>query len=183
MNLFQTKVSRGEVYYIKSFPTCGHEQHSGRPAVIVSNNDNNNHGFTYEIVYLTLQEKKPLPTHIKITSGPCINSTVLCEQVTTVTSDRLGDYMCRVPDDILDAIDEALMCSLGIPERRPMGDSEVAQRAKDLENQLTALKCDFDSLYKESKILQEKLAEAENAAMYKNMYNELIDRLILKGAK
>ena len=38
----------------------------GRPAVIISNDIGNNAGPVLEIVYLTTQEKKPLPTHVKI---------------------------------------------------------------------------------------------------------------------
>ena len=47
---------RGEIYYIESsFATTGSEQRPGRPAVIVSNDKNNEHSTTAEVVYLTTQ--------------------------------------------------------------------------------------------------------------------------------
>lgn len=108
-------INRGEVYYITSRPdTVGSEQKSGRPAVIVSNNDGNDHAPIVTVCYLTLQEKTPLPTHVLIERGQCVNSTILCEQVTTVSKDRLGDYMCYLPDDIMDKVDDALIVALGL---------------------------------------------------------------------
>ena len=108
-------IRRGEVYYITySNNTLGSEQESGRPAVVVSNNSNNEHSGCVEICYLTLQEKKPLPTHVKVYEGVCSNSTILCEQVTTISKKRIGDFMCRLSDKIMDEVDLALATSLGI---------------------------------------------------------------------
>ena len=110
-----TRISRGEVFYIASrFDTVGSEQKSGRPAVVVSNNMSNEFSPVVEICYLTLQEKKKLPTHVFVDRGQCINSTILCEQITTVSKDRIGDYMCTLPDDIMDAVDKALISSLDL---------------------------------------------------------------------
>ena len=84
-------INRGEVFYITSkYNTVGSEQRSGRPAVVVSNNLNNEHSECIEICYLTLQDKKPLPTHIKVDRGQCINSTILCEQITTISRSVLA---------------------------------------------------------------------------------------------
>lgn len=107
---------RGEVYYV--YPTgneIGSEQHAGRPAVIVSNNQNNKSAATVEIVYLTTQEKKPLPTHVHINAaGKLRESTVLCEQIFTVDKLRLNDYIGQLCDKEMHDIEFGLMVSLGL---------------------------------------------------------------------
>lgn len=85
----------------------------GRPAVIISNDIGNNAGPVLEIVYLTTQEKKPLPTHVKINSSK-YPSTVLCEQIDTVNKDKVGDYIGQCSMAEMKRIDAALAVSIGI---------------------------------------------------------------------
>ena len=108
------KIRRGDVFYIRKYPTCGSEQQPARPAVVVSNDLCNAMSAVIEVVYLTCQDKKSLPTHvpIKSTGRP---STALCEQITSVAVERLGDYKCHVSDDEMLLIDAALATSVGIP--------------------------------------------------------------------
>ena len=91
----------------------GHEQQSGRPAVIVSNDKNNEHSSVLEMVYLTTAAKTSLPTHVTIRSAPRV-STVLCEQVHSVDTSRVKDYCGRCTEQELQAIDTALLISLGL---------------------------------------------------------------------
>jgi len=87
---------RGEIYYIEnSFATTGSEQRPGRPAVIVSNDNNNERSTTVEVVYLTTQPKTDLPTHVLIRSLSR-ESTAICEQITTVAMERIGTFKGRV---------------------------------------------------------------------------------------
>lgn len=82
---------RGEIFYIRNESEySGNVQGGGRPAVIISNDIGNNAAPILEVVYLTTQEKKPLPTHVKINSSK-YPSTVLCEQIDTVNKDKVGD--------------------------------------------------------------------------------------------
>lgn len=60
-------IRRGDIYYIDSPPiSTGCEQMFSRPAVVVSNEANNKFSPNVEVVYLTSQVKKPLPTHTAI---------------------------------------------------------------------------------------------------------------------
>ena len=62
-------IKRGDIYYIESgYATVGSEQRPGRPAIVVSNDRNNEHSSTLEVVYLTTQPKHDLPTHVTIRS-------------------------------------------------------------------------------------------------------------------
>ena len=107
---------RGEVYYV--YPTgneIGSEQHAGRPAIIVSNSQNNKNSSTLEIVYLTTREKRPMQTHVHINAaGKLQESTALCEQIFTVDKLRLNDYIGRLCDKEMQDIEFGLMVSLGL---------------------------------------------------------------------
>lgn len=58
-------INRGDVFYVNRSETIGSEQRSGRPAIIVSNPECNEHSPVVEVVYLTCQYKKPMPTHVR----------------------------------------------------------------------------------------------------------------------
>ena len=106
-------IKRGDIYYIDKYPTIGSEQQAGRPAIIVSNEKNNQHSSTVEVVYLTTQPKADLPTHVTISSAPR-ESIALCEQVTSVSVDRIGDKMGRLSDREMTQVDIALLVSLDL---------------------------------------------------------------------
>ena len=72
-------INRGDIFYVNPSETVGSEQRSGRPAIIVSNPLCNEHSPVVEVVYLTCQYKKPMPTHVRIESAGK-RSTALCEQ-------------------------------------------------------------------------------------------------------
>ena len=108
---------RGDIYYIKDTETTiGSEQNAGRPAIIVSNDLNNTYSQIVEIVYLTTQHKKPLPTHVRVmeTGRP---STALCEQVHSVDRARLGSFVCSLKEDTMSDISGALMVSMELSSK------------------------------------------------------------------
>lgn len=107
-------MKRGEIYYINSiFNEVGSEQRAGRPAVIVSNDKNNEQSGTVEIVYTTTRPKNDLPTHVLTRSTPA-PSTILCEQITTVSKDRVETFIGKLTDTELQLVENALAISLGL---------------------------------------------------------------------
>lgn len=152
------KIRRGEVYYIEnSFQTVGSEQRPGRPAIIVSNDMNNEFSSTVEAVYLTTQPKTNLPTHVSIHSLKR-DSIALCEQITSISVERIGDYCGEVSDRELRDIEAAMLTSLGldidgqvldetppIPEAAPPAD-DLTQRCSVLEARCTMLQEMYDAL-------------------------------------
>ena len=121
-NNFKRDIRRGDIYYIEHASSYeGSEQHAGRPAIIVSNDKNNAASNTVEVVYLTTQNKNDLPTHVQIRSTARL-STALCEQITSVSVSRVGDYAGMATEEEMRRVDAALMISLGIkdaPEEMP----------------------------------------------------------------
>ena len=127
-------IKRGQIYYIENSRTnspVDSEQFSGRPAIIVSNDKNNKFSDVVEVIYLTTQPKSDLPTHVRVCSTNRI-STALCEQITSVSVSRIGDYIASCSDQEMLNIDVALAISLGIDfedlrEQQSKNDSDVTE--------------------------------------------------------
>ena len=130
MNSYDRAPERGEIYYITRTPTIGSEQQAGRPAIIISNDKNNVYGNTVEVVYLTTQPKTDLPTHVTIRSTQR-QSTALCEQIWTIDTSRVTDYVGTCTAQEMSAIDAALMISLGI--QAPEAKGKVVEVVKEVE--------------------------------------------------
>lgn len=113
------EIQRGDIWYINQGgqSAIGSEQKSGRPAIVVSNNLNNRYSKTIEVVYLTTHPKTEIPNHVTIQSSK-FYSTALCEQVTSVSTQRLGRYCGHLTAQEMRAVDTALMISLGLTATR-----------------------------------------------------------------
>lgn len=85
----------------------------------MSNDINNRHSPNVEIVFLTSQEKKPLPTHVPVMCR--VPSTALCENIQTVSKDRLSTFIKSCTTKELKNIDNALRVSLGISDSPSVG--------------------------------------------------------------
>lgn len=146
----RNKIRRGEIYYIESgFQTTGSEQRPGRPAIIVSNDMNNEFSSTVEVVYLTTQPKQDMPTHVAI---KCLkrDSTALCEQITAVAVERIGDFCGEVYESEMQAIEAAMAASLdlnaGKPPVQKAPDKDVAKRCVAAEARCAVLQEMYDAL-------------------------------------
>ena len=128
------EIKRGDIYYVGGGYATGSEQRAGRPAIVVSNDRNNEHSPTVEMVYLTTQPKRDLPTHVPIKSLSR-ESIAICEQTTTVAIERIGNYHGRVTPAEMAGIEEAMLCSLALDTGRPSADD--AQLVTDLMTKLT----------------------------------------------
>ena len=105
---------RGEIYYVNpNYSEVSTEIWSGRPGIIVSNNQNNKFSNNVLVVYLTTKPKGSYPTNVPI-NATGKHSTALCDQVTVVAKDRLGSdcYVCTAKE--MEEIDKALAVALGI---------------------------------------------------------------------
>lgn len=141
-----SQINRGDIWYVSRGVSYGSEQQAGRPAVIVSNDEGNKHSPTVEVVYLTTQPKKDLPTHIQIYNGGH-ESTVLCEQITTVAVERLTNYRGRVSSAEMDAIDGAMLISLGLLNDTSEDSPQVlSSRLTKIETECSLLRQMYDGL-------------------------------------
>lgn len=169
----------------------GSEQHSDRPAVVVSNDKNNENSNVVEVVYMTTQPKTDLPTHVTVrsTGRP---STVLCEQVYSVSTERIGTYIGECSDKEMENIDIALMISLQLD-----GSMKTSKKYNET---IKEQQEEIDLYRKKIQAMQEALKEKENEKpeitasseetirlqterdTYKTMYEQLLNRLVNGGA-
>ena len=108
-------IKRGEIYFVKrrNELSFGTETAKSRPGIIVSNNILNATSEVVEVVYLTTQPKRNLPTHVNI-EATGTSSVALCEQIDHVSVHLLERLVGICDDDEMAAVDRALLCSLGI---------------------------------------------------------------------
>lgn len=163
-------IKRGDIYYVERSqyaPSTGSEQWSGRPAIIVSNDKNNEFSQIVEVVYLTTRPKVDLPTHIDIRSAQK-PSVALCEQVTSVAVDRLGSWYAHCTDQEMQMIDAALAISLDI----------------DCEPQVKAVEKVVPvevSVPPASESSEEVIRLQTERDMYKSLYEQMFERLLAKN--
>lgn len=148
-------IKRGEMFYISrgGVSYSGSEQHSDRPAVVVSNDKNNENSNVVEVVYMTTQPKTDLPTHVTVrsTGRP---STVLCEQVYSVSTERIGTYIGECSDKEMENIDIALMISLQLD-----GNMKTSKKYNET---IKEQQEEIDLYRKKIQAMQEALKEKEN---------------------
>ena len=157
-------IKRGEMFYISRGGASynGSEQHADRPAVVVSNNKNNENSNVVEVVYMTTQPKTDLPTHVTVRSTGRI-STVLCEQVYSVSTERVGTYIGECTDKEMENIDIALMISLQLDGNMKTS-KKYNETIKEQQEEIDSLKREIEMLQQEC---DDRIAEIEqDAAVY-----------------
>ena len=148
-------ISRGQIYWIRPSEyreAIGHVQRPNRPGVVVSNYNN----YTVEIVYLTTQPKTDLPTHCTIRSSNR-TSTALCEQIQTVSTEQIAEYIGTVTVQEMAALERCMMTSLGL-DAPPKKAIEPTRSDENLKVELIKAKHEAEimkQMYKE--LLQETM--------------------------
>lgn len=170
----------------------------------MSNNKNNENSNVVEIVYMTTQPKTDLPTHVTVRSTGRI-STVLCEQVYSVSTERVGTYIGECTDKEMENIDIALMISLQLDGNMKTS-KKYNETIKEQQEEIDSLKKEIEMLQQEH---EDAIAEIEQDAAvyveenkkianmtqtedtirlqterdtYKTMYEQLLNRLVNGGA-
>ena len=118
---------RGDIVYIgKGLRAVGTEMYSERPAVVVSNDKCNKNSTIIEVVYLTSQPKRNLPTHVNVLCN--VPSIALCEAVYSIDRNRVTGYIRSASDAEMREIDKALNISLGLTDKMPESVDYKAER-------------------------------------------------------
>ncbi|RKD25325.1 mRNA interferase MazF [Caminicella sporogenes DSM 14501] len=111
-------IKRGDVFYADLSPVIGSEQGGVRPVLVIQNDIGNKYSPTVIIAAITSQiNKAKLPTHVELNglkNGLPKDSVILLEQVRTIDKRRFIEKICRLDEDIMKKVNEALMISLGL---------------------------------------------------------------------
>lgn len=111
---------RMEVYYAKLIKTKGSVQYGHRPVLVVSNNVANHFAQTVIVVPLTSRQKSNIPTHVLIDLDGRRDpkSTVMCEQVRTISTKQLETKIATIKDpEVINEINRALAIAIGLDKR------------------------------------------------------------------
>lgn len=156
-------MKRGEIYYIMSnYQEVGSEQHAGRPAVIVSNDTNNINSSVVTVAYMTTRPKADLPTHVH-TNCTMVPSIILCEQICSVSKQRIGDHIATLSAEEVKQVEAALAVALEI-NLHPHFDAAVDEVLLD-EN---------EALIKENEELRKRLEDMQTSSADDDISAELI---------
>ena len=113
-----SELRRGELYYADLSPVIGSEQGGVRPVLVVQNDVGNKYSPTVIVCAVTSQlTKARLPTHIELPEGQGglqKKSVALLEQLRTLDKRRLKERVGVIDKVKMDAVDKALLISLGI---------------------------------------------------------------------
>jgi len=120
VNVVDTSVKRGDIYYADLSPVVGSEQGGVRPVLIIQNDTGNRYSPTVIAAAITSQMGKArLPTHIDLpvtnNCGLSRDSIILLEQVRTLDKKRLRERMGHVGDSVMEQVDTAIAVSFGLP--------------------------------------------------------------------
>lgn len=110
-------MKRGDIYMVDLSPVKGSEQGGFRPCLIIQNDVGNRYSPTVIVAALTSKIKKErMPTHVAVSKreGLYDDSVILAEQIRTIDKSRLSKFVCRLSDDKMSRVDQAIMVSLGM---------------------------------------------------------------------
>jgi mRNA interferase MazF len=110
-------IRRGEVYWIKLDPIEGSEIGKTRPAVVISNNINNEYADTVTVIPITSSVGKVYPFEVfikKDTANVPSDSKVEANQIRTLDKKRMKERIGIIPDEILKKIEKAVKIHLEI---------------------------------------------------------------------
>lgn len=107
---------RGEIYMVDLPKTTTSIQAGFRPCILVSNDKANTYSPTVQIVPLTTQEKKYLPTHVEIdrSCGLLLTSIALCEQITIVSKECFKERVGKCDFNTLKKVEKGMSIQLGM---------------------------------------------------------------------
>ena len=111
----EKEIRRGEIYYVDLNPVRGSEQGGVRPCLCIQNAAGNKFSPTIIVAAITGKGKKWLPTHVPIRLDALPQySVVLLEQIRTVDKCRVLNYLGKISEAQMQAVERAIDVSLGL---------------------------------------------------------------------
>ena len=118
MEVKNTEIKRGDIYYADLSPVVGSEQGGIRPVLVLQNDIGNKYSPTVIVCAITSQlDKAKLPTHIELDAikyGLLKDSVVLLEQIRTIDKRRLKEKMGHLEGGVMARINSAIAVSFGL---------------------------------------------------------------------
>ena len=110
---------RGQIWLVNFDPTVSSEIKKTRPALVISNDINNQYSDTVTVIPMTEKSEKIYPFEVAITSktaGLAKDSKAKCQQIRTIDKIRLVKLFGNISSAELKQSEHALMVHLGIEQ-------------------------------------------------------------------
>jgi len=108
---------RGEIHLVCLDPTLGSEINKTRPAIVISNDINNEHADTITVIPITSNCSRVYPFEVLLHSDTCglINdSKAKCDQIRTIDKRRFIKAVGKASEETIRFIEKALSIHLGL---------------------------------------------------------------------
>lgn len=106
-------MKRGDVWWTSFDPSTGSEIRKTRPAVIISTDVSNNHMRRVTVLPLTSNTSRVYPAETVVSVNNRL-SKVMADQIGTADKSRLKTFICRLTDEEMSQVDEAIKLHLGL---------------------------------------------------------------------
>lgn len=133
------KYGRGEIYWYKTAQnklytnSVDHVQRKDRPVLIISNSVFNSTASLAAVLPLTTKLRKSnYATHVKLNIPNRGESMVLVEQIVTVNTSQLTDYVGTISEEKMREIEQGLMFHLGITSTYNENSLELEQETRSI---------------------------------------------------
>lgn len=110
-------IKRGEIYWVDLNPVVGKETGKTRPAVIISNDYNNEFAGTVTVLPITSKTDKVYPFEVLVKSGNtglASNSKIKANQIRTVDKSRLRKLIGKLSHEQMEAVRKAIKIHLDL---------------------------------------------------------------------
>lgn len=110
-------IKRGEIYWVDLNPVVGKETAKTRPALIISNDYNNEFAGTVTVLPITSKTDKVYPFEVLIKSantGLSSDSKIKANQIRTVDKSRLRKLIGKLSHEQMEAVGKAIMIHLDL---------------------------------------------------------------------
>jgi mRNA interferase MazF len=104
-------IKKGDVFWVNFDPTLGAEAKKIRPAVVVSNDINNEHSPIISIAPVTSSMTRVYSFEVEIPAGTAkltSRSKIMVNQTRAIDKVRLGQRLGHLPDALMAEVKEAL---------------------------------------------------------------------------
>ena len=108
---------RGDLWLVNLDPTLGSEIKKTRPALIISNDINNEYAQTITVIPVSDMGEKSYPFEValpKDTPGLDKASKAKCQQIRTIDKMRLIQHLGKISEVLMESVDKAVLIHLGI---------------------------------------------------------------------
>jgi mRNA interferase MazF len=101
---------RGDIYLVNFDPTIGHEVKKSRPAVIITNDINNEYSPVLTVIPLSSNTTRVYPFEVVIPAGNGLDneSKIMVNQIRTVDKKRLIKKLSKVSREVIKKIEAAI---------------------------------------------------------------------------